>query len=269
MPVVAFDDVRLRYVVAGDIDSPPLLLLNSLGCALEMWDPQIDDFAARFHVIRYDVRGHGRSSLGSKAAVSIDELTRDALAVLDAAGIERAHWCGLSLGGMTTMWAATHHPERVAAIVLSNTSAYLPPRENWTARIDTALSQGMSALVDVVIGRWFTAKFREEHPEAVAPIRSMLAETNPAGYAACCAAIRDMDQRESIRDLRVPTLVIAGARDPATPPEHAELIRESIPGARVAVLDAAHLSNVECAPAFTAAVLGFLSDQRLVTRSKD
>ena len=262
MAFVEVDHARLRYDVAGSGDGAPLLLINSLGCALEMWDPQKADFGARFRVISYDARGHGQSSLGGKTQLTIADLTRDAIAVLDAAGVERAHWCGLSLGGMTSMWAAAHHPERVATIVLSNTAAYLPPRENWNARIETALNEGMGALVDTILGRWFTADFLARHPESVQPIRAMLLATDPRGYAACCAAIRDMDQREPIRGIRVPALVIAGARDPATPPEHAEQICERIPGARLTVLDAAHLSNVECAPEFTAAVLGFLSDSR-------
>lgn len=262
MPVAVNEGARLRYEVAGPGEAAPLLLINSLGCDLEMWQPQLTDFAARFRVIRYDARGHGQSSLGHKAELTVADLTRDAVAVLDAAGAERAHWCGLSLGGMTSMWAAVHYPERVAAIVLSNTSAYLPPRENWDARIETARTRGMDALVDTILGRWFTTEFRQQHPEAVQPIRSMLLATSPSGYAACCAAIRDMDQREAIGAIRQPVLVIAGARDPATPPEHAEQILQRIPGARLTVLDAAHLTNVECAPEFTAAVLGFLSGQK-------
>jgi 3-oxoadipate enol-lactonase len=261
VPFAERDGARLRYEVAGSGDVPALLLINSLGCALEMWQPQCADFAARFRLIRYDARGHGQSSLGNKAELTIADLTRDAIAVLEAAGAERAHWCGLSLGGMTAMWAAVHFPERVGAIVLSNTSAYLPPRENWDSRIETARTRGMDALVDTILGRWFTAEFRQQQPQAVQPIRSMLLATSPSGYAACCAAIRDMDQREAIGVIRLPTLVIAGARDPATPPEHAQQILQRISGARLTVLDAAHLTNVECAPEFTAAVLGFLSGQ--------
>ena len=258
MPFVDVDQARLHYDVEGSGETP-LLLMHSLGCALQMWDPQLEAFAARFRVIRYDTRGHGQSGLGAARELSIEQLGHDAIAILDALGVEKAHWCGLSLGGMTSMWAAVKHPQRVASLVLSNTSAYLPPRENWDSRIETALREGMGALVDTILGRWFTADFVRQHPESVKPIRAMLLATDPAGYAACCAAIRDMDQRDSIGAIRAPALVIAGARDPATPPEHAELIRERIPGARLTVLDAAHLSNVECAPAYTAAVLGFLS----------
>ncbi|HKE45315.1 MAG TPA: 3-oxoadipate enol-lactonase [Steroidobacteraceae bacterium] len=260
MPIAESDGARLRYEVAGSGDAPALLLINSLGCALEMWDPQLTDLSARFRVIRYDARGHGQSSLGNHTELEIEDLARDAVAVLDAAGVERAHWCGLSLGGMTAMRAAVHHAERVATLVLSNTSAYLPPRENWDARIHTALTSGMGALVDTILGRWFTEEFRDRQPEAIGPIRAMLLATSPAGYAACCTAIRDMDQREALSAIRVPTLVIAGARDPATPPEQAEQIQQRIAGARLTVLDAAHLTNVECAPEFTATVLGFLSD---------
>ncbi|HEY7378800.1 MAG TPA: 3-oxoadipate enol-lactonase [Steroidobacteraceae bacterium] len=269
MPTAESAGARLRYEVTGTADAPALLLINSLGCGLEMWDPQLTDFAARFRVIRYDARGHGRSTLGSKAQLEIADLARDAVSVLEAAGVERAHWCGLSLGGMTSMWAAVHYPERVTTVTLSNTSAYLPPRETWDSRIDTALKLGMSALVDTILGRWFTAEFSQRHPEAIAPIRAMLLATDPGGYAACCAAIRDMDQRESLGAIRVPALVIAGARDPATPPEHGEQIQKRIAGARLTVLDAAHLTNVECAAGFTAAVLGFLSDPRPLKAASD
>ncbi|HZF25227.1 MAG TPA: 3-oxoadipate enol-lactonase [Steroidobacteraceae bacterium] len=262
MPIAESDGARLRYEVAGPDGAPALLLINSLGCALEMWDPQLGDFSASFRVIRYDARGHGQSTLGNHSQLQIADLARDAVAVLDAAGVKRAHWCGLSLGGMTSMWAAVHHPQRVATLVLSNTSAFLPPRENWDSRIETALNRSMGALVDTILGRWFTEEFRHRHPAAIEPIRAMLLATSAAGYAACCAAIRDMDQRESLGAIRVPALVIAGARDPATPPEHGEQIQQRIAGARLTVLDAAHLSNVECAPEFTAAVLGFLSDPR-------
>jgi 3-oxoadipate enol-lactonase len=259
MPFVEVDQGRLRYEIAGASDAPPLLLSHSLGCALEMWDPQLADFAARFRTIRYDTRGHGQSSVSAPGELSIERLGRDALAILDALGVERAHWCGLSMGGMVSMWAAANHPERVTSLILSNTSPYVPPRENWDARIDAALKGGMRALVDTILGRWFTEEFRNQHPEAIQPIRAMLLATPPTGYAACCVAIRDMDQRDSLSAIKAPTLVIAGSRDPATPPEHAELISKRISDARLTVLDCAHLSNVECAPEFTAAVLGFLS----------
>jgi 3-oxoadipate enol-lactonase len=160
---------------------------------------------------------------------------------------------------MTGMWLGCHAPERLEKLVLCNTSAQLGSPDQWNIRISIVQNEGMKGVAEGVIGRWFTPEFREREPQAVERVRRMLLETPPAGYAACCAAIRDQDQREAICAVSVPTLVVAGAHDPATPPEHSRIIASKIPGARIVELDAAHLSNIEARDEFTTSVLEFLA----------
>jgi len=235
------EGVRLFHRFDGPANAPVLLLSNSLGTALEMWDPQMPAFAERFRVLRYDMRGHGRSAV-PPGPYSIADLGRDVLALLDANGIDRVRFCGLSMGGMTGMWLGCNAPERLEKLVLCNTSAQLGLPEHWNIRISLVQNEGMKGVAEGVIDRWFTPGFRERDPQEVDRVRRMLLETPPAGYAACCAAIRDQDQRQAICAVPVPTLVVAGAR-----------------GARLVELDAAHLSNIEARDRFTASVLEFLS----------
>jgi 3-oxoadipate enol-lactonase len=243
----------------GDPGAPALLLSNSLGTNLSMWDPQVPEWARHFHVVRYDSRGHGRSTAADRPC-SIGLLAQDALAILDALGIEKAHFCGLSKGGMVGQWLATHHRERLERVVLANTAARMGPPELWNGRIRNVRQNGMAVMVQPTLERWFTKAFREREPQTVAKISEMLATTPAAGYANCCAAVRDMDQREPIRAIRNPVLVVIGSQDPATPPAAGELIAAAIPGARRIALDAAHLSNLEQPAEFTKAVLDFLKD---------
>jgi 3-oxoadipate enol-lactonase len=189
----------------------------------------------------------------------MERLGSDAVGVLDALGIEKAHWCGLSLGGMVGMWMLTHAPERIGKAVLANTAAHMGPVELWDGRMRTAEKGGMQALVEPTIERWFPEHFRKAAPATMDRMRAMILGTPVEGYRGCCAAIRDMDQRESIRSIAAPVLVIIGSRDPATKPADGELIASSIRGAQVLTLDAAHISNVEQPAAFTAAVASFLS----------
>ena len=257
MPFVDAGGTRLFHRFDGRSDKPVLVLSNSLGCDLGMWDPQIPAFAERFRVLRYDSRGHGQSAV-PRGPYRIEDLGRDLLALLDALGLSRVHYCGLSKGGMVGMWLGVNAPDRIERLVLCNTSAYLGPPELWNARIEAVRSSGMQAVVPQVLERWLTAEFRARAPDAVEKVRRMLLATPPEGYVACSAAIRDMGQREAISAIRAPTLVVVGARDPATPPEHGRQIAERIRGSKVVELPAAHLSNVEAADQFTAAVLEFL-----------
>src|SRR5579863_2739467 len=178
MPSVRSGSVDIHYEVQGTAGAPVLLLLHSLGVDLGMWDPQLPDFLRHHRVIRYDVRGHGRSGVGA-AECSIEILAQDAVAVLDAEQVAKADWCGLSLGGMTAMWAASHQPERVARLVLCNTSAHMPPAAQWHSRMELVRREGMRAISPAVIERWFTAGFRSSHPEKVARIEGMLQATLP------------------------------------------------------------------------------------------
>ncbi len=235
----------LNYLLEGPEDAPVLVLSNSLGTALEMWDDQAHVLRGRFRLLRYDTRGHGRSP-APPGPYAIEDLGWDVISLLDRLGIERASFCGLSVGGMTGMWLAAEAAERIERLVLCCTSALLGPKSVWDERIATAREQGMGALVDGVIERWFTPAFRPENPEAVEKMARALRDTDPEGYAGCCAAIRDMDLRDRLPSIEAPTLVISGAEDPATLPEHGELIRDSVPGARFEVVPrAAHIANVE------------------------
>jgi 3-oxoadipate enol-lactonase len=257
MPFAQGQGARIHYEIEGPEDGPVLLLSNSLGTDLGMWSPQIPSLAARYRVLRYDSRGHGRSE-APEGPYTIDMLGQDAVAVLDAADVERALFCGLSKGGMVGQWLGVNAPDRVGRLVLANTAAFIGAPEVWNQRIETVRAQGMAAIVPGVIDRWFTKPFQERAPDSVARIRDMLLATDPEGYAACCAAVRDMDQRQTIGAIRVPTLVIAGRHDLATSPEQGRLIADTIPGARFLELDAAHLSNIEAEAAFTRALLEFL-----------
>ncbi len=262
MPMLTLGDVRLNYRVDGNDYAPPLLLSNSLGTHLEMWSPQMGVLAEHFRVIRYDTRGHGASSV-PPGPYTLDQLGNDVLALLDHLQIARAHFCGLSMGGLTGLWLAIHAPQRLDRLVLANTGAKIGTPDLWNARIDALRDTGAAglpdALSDAVVERWFTRRHRELVPAGVAPIRQMLSETSGAGYAANCGAIRDADLRTQLMLIRVPTLVIAGTHDPSTPPALGRAIAAAIPAAQYVELDAAHLSNLEQVGAFNAAVLRFLS----------
>lgn len=258
MKTVTSGDAQLRCEHTPRPGAPALLLINSLGIGLEMWDDQFEALSERYELIRYDARGHGRSTPGSAAEIPLSQLAGDALAVLDACGIARAHVCGLSMGGMTAMQMARYTPDRVLKLILCNTAAHMPPRETWQSRIDMVLTQGMAPLVEGTLERWFTPEFRQQSPDTVDRIRRMLLSTDPRGYAACCAALRDMDLREELQSITAKTMIIAGARDPATPLPQAEFMHSRIAESKLVTFDTAHLSNIGCAPQFTAALLDFL-----------
>lgn len=240
------------------VDGRPVLVLSpSLGTTMALFEPQIEALADRYSVLRYDPRGHGQSQAFA-GAYSMDRLGRDAVALLDHLDIQRAHFVGVSLGGMVGQWLGYRAPERMLRLVLANTSAYMGPPENWATRIAAVSEQGASAIADAVIERWFTPEFRAMHPARVDRARAMLVRTDPLGYAGCCAAIRDMDLRPTTELIGVPTLVIAGRQDPATPLDHARFLAGHVPGATLVELDAAHLANLEQPYAFNCALAEFL-----------
>jgi 3-oxoadipate enol-lactonase len=248
----------VHHEVTGPEDAPALVLSNSLGADLRMWDPQAEALAERFRLVRYDTRGHGRSPVPD-GPYTIDHVGQDLIALLDHLDIERAHVAGLSLGGMTGMWLGIHAPERLDRLVLLCTSAQLGPPETWSDRAAVVTAQGTEAVAEAGVGRWLTPGFRDAHPETAEWLRDMIAATPDAGYAACCAVIEHMDLTAGLPSIPAPTLAIAGAQDPATPPEHAERIVAAIPDARLEVLDpAAHLANVEQPEAVTRLILEHL-----------
>lgn len=261
MPAVRLADGDLNYLLEGPAGAPVLVLSNSLGTDLHMWDAQVPAFTRHFRVLRYDTRGHGQS-LVSEGPYRIDQLGRDVLALLDALDIPKAHFCGLSMGGLIGQWLAINAPERIQHLVLCNTAAKIGTPEVWNPRIDAVLAGGVQAMADLrdaSISRWFTPDFAEAQPEKVEAIVGMLARTSPQGYAANCAAVRDADFREQLAVIQAPTLVVCGSGDPVTTPEHGRFMQARIAGAELVEFPAAHLSNVQAGEAFSQRVLAFLS----------
>ena len=252
---------ELNYVTSGAQDAPVVVFTGSLGTDLAMWQTQSHRLAERFRTVRYDIRGHGGSEV-PPGPYTIDELGSDLLALLDRLGIERAFLCGLSIGGMISMWAAVHAPERVERLVLCCTSALLGPPEGWHERAAVVRERGVEAIADAVLERWFTPGFAGDHPEVIERMRAQLIATPAEGYAGCCEAIAAMDLTGDLPRISAPTLVLAGAEDPATPPEHGRRIAELIGGARMEVVSpAAHLATVERPDLTTAMILRFLCDE--------
>ncbi|MEO8346216.1 MAG: 3-oxoadipate enol-lactonase [Betaproteobacteria bacterium] len=257
MPILEIEGEPFWVRIDGPDTAPVLLLSNSLSSDMSMWDDQIPGWAQWFKVVRYDQRGHGKS-VPTPGPYTMEQLGRDAVAVLNCLDIPRAHFCGLSMGGMVGMWLLTHARERIDRAVLANTAAHMGPLALWNARIELAREGGVEATVASTVNRWFPAAFHAHSPATIERMCKMIRRTSLDGYIGSCEAIRDMDQRQSIREIRSPTLVIVGANDPATTPEAGRAIRDSIPGAAMRMLDAGHISNVEQPAAFTDAVHEFL-----------
>lgn len=251
------DGCGLAYRVEGADGRPFLLLSNSLGTTADMWADQMPVLTSMFRVVRYDTRGHGQSDAPA-GEYSVEQLGRDALAVLDAVGATHAHVCGLSLGGVTGMWLGVHAAHRVASLVLASTAAKIGSADMWNQRIRQVLDGGTDSIADAVMARWFTDAFRAHSPERVSRFRAMLASIPAQGYAGCCAALRAADLRDEIAGIGAPTLVISAASDPATPPADGTFIAARIAGADMTVLDASHLANVEQPEAFTQAIVDFV-----------
>jgi len=258
MPTIQSNGCPIHVEIEGPENKPVLMLSNSLGTTLHMWDPQVAALTRHFRLVRYDRRGHGKSGVPA-GPYNMEMLGRDVLAILDALKIDKVNWCGLSMGGMVGMWLGANAPQRVDRLILSNTSAYMAAKDVWNDRIKTVKEKGLGAIVGGTIERWFTKDFRDREPQQVKWISDMFLATRPEGYIACGEAVRDMDHREILKSIKAPTMIIAGKQDAGTTVEMAELIRTSIPGATMTLFDAAHIANVECARDYTDAVLGFLT----------
>jgi 3-oxoadipate enol-lactonase len=255
--------VEVHHVVDASpdlpADAPVVVLSNSLGTTHAMWDPQVPALAERFRVVRYDTRGHGASPV-PQGPYSIDDLADDLLGLLDRLGVAKAHVVGLSLGGMTAMRLAARNPERVDRLVVLCTSALLGPAQAWLDRAATVRAQGGGAVAEAVVDRWYTAAYARAHPDRVAAARAMVSEQPPEGYASCCEAIAAMDLTGDLAHITAPTLAIAGADDPATPPEHLERIAAGVKDGRLVVVpQSAHIASQEQPEAVTQAVLEHLT----------
>ena len=255
--------IAVNYTLEGRAGAPVLTLSHSLATDNSMWDPQLPELTKRWRVLRYETRGHGATDAPA-GAYSLDQLATDAIALLDALGIDRTHWLGLSMGGMIGQTLALKAPQRLQRLILADTSSRVPPemRSAWEERIKTAETQGMEPLVEPTIGRWFTEPFRKSHTDVIDRVRKMIRSTDPRGYAGCCHAIAALNLTDRLRDIKLPTLVIVGEDDPGTPVAAARVIHEGIKGSELAILkSAAHLANMEQPAAFTTAATAFLAAQ--------
>jgi 3-oxoadipate enol-lactonase len=251
---------RFHYRLDGAADAPVVVLSNSLGTNLAMWDSQIPALSQKFRVLRYDSRGHGQSDV-PPGPYTIETLGRDVVGLLDALQIPTARYCGLSVGGLIGQWLGINSSKRFKSLTLCNTAARIGTVEGWNSRIASITEGGMAPIANGVASRWFTEDFAKRAPATVDATRQMLLHSSPEGYIATCAAIRDEDLREAISRVSLPTLVISGAHDAATTPANGRFVAEKIPGAQYLELNAAHLSNIEAAEHFTAALLKFLEQQ--------
>jgi 3-oxoadipate enol-lactonase len=251
--------LRVHYESTGDRKRPVVVLSHALGTDLRLWDGQVDPLARFFRVVRYDIRGHGRSEV-TPGPYSIGLLGRDLIALLDALDINAAHIAGVSLGGFIAQWVAANAPDRVGRIVLANTAPRVGTAAGWDSRIAIIRGQGIEGIVDGSISRWFTPEFIAREPATIASIRRALSETSADGYVSCCEAIREMDLRGLAPRIRARTLAVAGARDEATTPSDAEWLARNVPDGRWATYPAAHLANVEARDQFNTEVVQFLSE---------
>lgn len=257
MPMMPMSDgTALHYRLDGESDNPILVLSNSLGSTLDMWDSQVAPLTKGFRVLRYDNRGHGASDV-PKGPYSIERIGLDAQELIEGLKLPPVAFCGLSLGGMVGMWLGANAPHLVTRAVFANTSAYFGQPDIWNQRIAMIEAEGMHAAAGVIIQRWLTEGFIEQHPALTAKMLAMIAGIPPTGYTAMSVAVRDVDLRASLPAIAIPVLVIAGALDPATPPAMGEAIANAIPNARLAILNSAHLSNVELPEEFNNLLMAF------------
>lgn len=254
----AVGGATIAYRVDGPAHAPAILLLNSLGADVSMWDEPASRLAMRYRVVRHDARGHGAST-AVPGPYTIENLARDALAVLDDIGIDRAHLVGISLGGMVAIWIAAHEPQRVRRVVLANTASRIGTPETWTDRADAVRRGGTAAVAPAVMERFFSERFRRDRPDVVARFETALRGFSADGYAGACVALRDADLASEVRSIVAPTLIVGGTEDVSTPVSDVERLHEQIDGSRLVLLrGAGHLSSVEEPEAFAAAVERFL-----------
>lgn len=251
-----------RVVSNGDVAAPVLVLSNSLGTTLEMWDAQVAAFVKDWRVVRYDTRGHGRSPV-TPGPYSVADLGRDVLGILESLEVERAAFCGISMGGHTGLWLGIHAPDRLNALVVCNSAACIGTQQGWQERAAMIRAGGDSAmrdLADSAPSRWFTEDFISNEPGTVRRTQNAMAALSPEGYAACCEALAESDLRADLGLITAPTLLVAGEFDPVTTVADAQAMQAGIANSQLAVLPASHLSNFEAPQAFVQTVRGFLAN---------
>lgn len=258
MAAITIGAETFNVLVEGDESKPVLMLSNPIATNLHLWDPLCPALLKHFRLLRYDCRGHGETAANS-GPYSIERLGRDALAIMDCQGIERVHWLGLSMGGMTGLWLLANARKRIGRAVLAGTAAHIAGATMWNSRIRLAREHGMEGVAPPAAERWFTKEFRDAEPQKVERVLAMVRATRLDGYIAACAALRDMDLREAMRGITNKVLVMTGRHDLSTPPGLGALIASSIAGAELVSLDASHFMNIEDEANFTRAVIDFLT----------
>ncbi|QNK34191.1 3-oxoadipate enol-lactonase [Serratia sp. JUb9] len=251
--------MEIEYRLDGPAGAPLLVLSNSLGTTLDLWQPQMALFTAHFRVLRYNQRGHGGTPLPA-APLTLEILGRDVVALLDRLDVERAHFCGISMGGLTGLWLNRYQPQRLQRLVVANSAARIGSAEGWHQRAQTVRRDGLAEIAAASPARWFSEEFQRREPQQVAALASQLAQGNAAGYAACCDALAQADLRAEVRHMPQPMLAIAGELDPVTTPDDARFLLANAPQAELATLPASHISNIACPALFAHRVLDFLTE---------
>lgn len=260
MPANEGEHDGIHYVLSGVAQGPALVLINSLGASLRMWDLAVPAFESRYRVLRFDAPGHGQSA-ALPGPYSIEQLGTIPLALLDHLRLGRAAICGISLGGLIAQWVGIHAPERVRGMVLANTAAHIGTHAAWEQRIAEIRDSGMHALAHATIGRWFTPGYAGQHADEMEFIRAMIGATDLESYAGCCTALRDTDLRDAIAAITAPCLVVTGTHDRATPPADGCALAAALRGSGYVELDAAHLTPWERHEEFAAAALALLTEE--------
>lgn len=255
----ADDGGKLFVAQSGDSNAPTLILSTPLGGDIGMWDDMIAHLPEGLRIIRYDSRGLGRSSTPRKA-FDIERLGRDVIAIMDQLGIERAFFCGVSLGGLTGIWLGAQHGSRFEGLILANTAASFPPPLMWQKRAEEALDKGMLGLIEPTLQRWFTPAFCASNDPRLQNIAAMIGRTDQRGYAACCQVLETTRLEPMLPAIDKPTLILVGSQDPSTPPVRGDELAEAIPGSKVVTLEASHVPSVELPDQFAAAVTRFLRE---------
>lgn len=248
--------MSLYYQLEGPAGAPVVVLSNSLGTTFEMWQPQMAALLENFRVLRYDTHGHGRTTKNEKT--TLPQLAEDVISVMDDAGVKQAHFCGISMGGLTGLWLASFAPERFLSITVANSAAKIGEQSGWLERARTVRHEGMSAIAKSAPARWFTDDFVQHHHEQVDALCATLAQTNPEGYAACCEALAAADLRAEIGNITLPMQFIAGANDPVCTVADSEFMHQQVHGSHLVTLKASHLSSIEDAHGFNIALLNFI-----------
>lgn len=257
MPTFTSQDAEINYQTFGDATKPALVFSNSLGTNFKMWQPQIDHFQQDFFVICYDTRGHGASS-APQGPYTLDQLGQDVVNLLDHLNIEKAAFCGISMGGLTGQWLAINKPERFSHVVVCNTAAKIGQEQAWQDRAALVREQGLTPIASTAAGRWFTEPFIQSNAATVATLSNDLGAGSPEGYASCCEALAKADVREQLKDIQVPVFIVAGQQDPVTTVADGEFMQQRIANAELFEINASHISNIEQPEAFNQAVQAFI-----------